>query len=65
VRAIITLGHSLNVAVVAEGVETAEQLAILRAEGCDEVQGYFFGKPMPAGEFIDHVRRAPALARIA
>jgi len=65
VRAIITLGHSLNVAVVAEGVETAEQLAILRAEGCDEVQGYFFGKPMPADEFIALVQRAPALARIA
>ncbi len=51
VRAIITLGHSLNVIVVAEGVETADQLARLRAEGCDEIQGYYFGKPMPAAEF--------------
>ncbi|MDB5650233.1 MAG: hypothetical protein JWL62_1753 [Hyphomicrobiales bacterium] len=65
VRAIITLGHSLDLDVVAEGVETAEQLARLRAEGCDEVQGYYFGKPMPAAEFIELLRREPALARSA
>ncbi|MDB5594833.1 MAG: hypothetical protein JWM36_1794 [Hyphomicrobiales bacterium] len=62
VRAIITLGHSLDLDVVAEGVETAEQLARLRAEGCDEVQGYYFGKPMPAAEFIELLRREPVLA---
>ena len=65
VRAIITLGHSLDLDVVAEGVETAEQLARLRAEGCDEVQGYYFGKPMPAEEFVELLRREPALARTA
>jgi diguanylate cyclase (GGDEF)-like protein/PAS domain S-box-containing protein len=65
VRAIITLGHSLDLDVVAEGVETAEQLARLRAEGCDEVQGYYFGKPMPAAEFIELLRREPVLARSA
>jgi diguanylate cyclase (GGDEF)-like protein/PAS domain S-box-containing protein len=65
VRAIITLGHSMNITVVAEGVETADQLARLRAEGCDEVQGYYFGRPMPSDEFIDLVRREPTLAKIA
>jgi EAL domain-containing protein (putative c-di-GMP-specific phosphodiesterase class I) len=52
VRAIITLGHSLDMKVVAEGVETIEQLARMQTEGCDEVQGYYFGKPMPAADFI-------------
>jgi diguanylate cyclase (GGDEF)-like protein/PAS domain S-box-containing protein len=51
VRAIVTLGHSLELVVVAEGVETADQLAKLREEGCDEVQGYYFGRPMPAHQF--------------
>jgi diguanylate cyclase (GGDEF)-like protein/PAS domain S-box-containing protein len=65
VRAIITLGHSMNITVVAEGVETADQLARLRAEGCDEVQGYYFGRPMPSEEFIELARREPTLAKIA
>jgi predicted signal transduction protein with EAL and GGDEF domain len=51
VRAIVTLGHSLDLTVLAEGVETVEQLESLRAEGCDEAQGYFFGRPMPAENF--------------
>jgi diguanylate cyclase (GGDEF)-like protein/PAS domain S-box-containing protein len=60
VRAIVSLAHSLNLDVVAEGVERAEQLEILRKEGCDEVQGYFFSRPLPAKDFVQLFRGAPA-----
>ncbi|MET3666804.1 EAL domain-containing protein [Caulobacter sp. 1776] len=56
VRAVINLGSSMGMKVVAEGVEHPEQLAALAQYGCDQVQGYHFAKPMPAGEvagFID------------
>ena len=46
--AIISLAHNLNLEVIAEGVERVEQLAELRALGCDGGQGYLFAKPMPA-----------------
>ncbi|MDO8449120.1 MAG: EAL domain-containing protein [Rhodoferax sp.] len=48
VSAVISMGKSLKQRVVAEGVETPEQYAFLRAQNCDEGQGYFFGRPMPA-----------------
>lgn len=51
VRAIIALAQSLQVNVMAEGVETAEQLAYLKAHGCAEVQGYYFSKPLPVEQF--------------
>jgi diguanylate cyclase (GGDEF)-like protein len=68
-QAIISLGHTLKLKVIAEGVETDAQLNFLRAHQCDEVQGYYFGKPMPAAEFAGMVaakcfsRRASASAR--
>ncbi len=46
IRAVLALGHSLNVPVLAEGLENEEQLRLLRLEGCDEAQGYLWGRPM-------------------
>ena len=50
VRAVLALGKSLDVPVLAEGVETSDQLAVLAAEGCDEAQGYYLGRPAPIAE---------------
>jgi PAS domain S-box-containing protein/diguanylate cyclase (GGDEF)-like protein len=50
-RAVIAMAHGLRLTVVAEGVESAGQLALLVEQGCDAMQGYFFSKPVPAAEF--------------
>jgi diguanylate cyclase (GGDEF)-like protein/PAS domain S-box-containing protein len=65
VRAIINLGHSLDLEVIAEGVETAEQLAFVRNEGCDEVQGYYFSPPVPAEDFVFLFDQQELLAKTA
>ena len=51
-KTIISLAHVLDMQVVAEGVETLEQLAILQALGCDEIQGYYVSRPVPASEAV-------------
>lgn len=57
VVAIIALARSMGFQTIAEGVETQGQLAFLREQGCDEVQGYFYSKPLPADQFETFVRR--------
>ena len=58
VRAIIQLGKSLGMQVIAEGVETAEQEAYIISEGCHEGQGYFYSKPLPARELSAYLKQA-------
>ena len=58
VRAIIQLGKSLGMQVIAEGVETAEQEAYIISEGCHEGQGYFYSKPLPARELGAYLKQA-------
>jgi diguanylate cyclase (GGDEF)-like protein len=56
VQAIVSLAHSLRLKVVAEGVETLEQLKFLQSIGCDQYQGYHFSPPLPSAEFAELVR---------
>lgn len=56
VRAVIDLGHSLGMSVIAEGIETVAQLDCIHALGCDNYQGYFFSKPVPVDAFVALVR---------
>lgn len=53
VSAAIAMAHNLNLTVVAEGVETEEQLTYLKGLGCDYAQGFFLGKPMPAAKMAE------------
>jgi diguanylate cyclase (GGDEF)-like protein/PAS domain S-box-containing protein len=62
VRTIIELGRALGLVIVAEGVETAEQLEVLRAEGCDEVQGNYFAAPLPPEAFAGRLPPAASVA---
>ena len=58
---IIAMAHNLHLKVIAEGVETREQLQFLRDNHCDEAQGYYLAKPMPAAELFELLRRGDSL----
>jgi EAL domain-containing protein (putative c-di-GMP-specific phosphodiesterase class I) len=60
IRAVIGLGRGLELPVIAEGVETKAQLDFLAREGCDQVQGYVIGRPLPIEEYADLIGRQPA-----
>jgi diguanylate cyclase (GGDEF)-like protein len=61
VRAIIAMAHSLKLKVLAEGVETEQQLALLREEGCDEIQGYLFSRPVPVDALVQLLQQGKRL----
>jgi diguanylate cyclase (GGDEF)-like protein/PAS domain S-box-containing protein len=61
VKAIIAMGHSLNLKVVAEGVETGQQLKFLRENGCDEAQGYLISAPLPQDALMEFLKDAKSL----
>jgi len=58
VTAIINMASSLGIRTIAEGVETSGQLSFLRLQGCDEVQGYYFSKPLLAEQFEAYLRKS-------
>ncbi|WP_439815307.1 bifunctional diguanylate cyclase/phosphodiesterase [Zavarzinia sp. CC-PAN008] len=62
VRAIVGLGHSLGIATTAEGVETAAQMDHMRAEGCDQIQGYLISRPVPAHDLTALLNRLSSAA---
>ena len=65
VRAMVALGNNLGMTTTAEGVETAEQLEVLVGEGCDRIQGFFFGRPVPAAEIGRMFTPPPAVGAAA
>ena len=61
-RAIIAMGQNLGLKVLAEGVETEEQVKLLRDSGCDYIQGYYYGRPLPANQLMPYLKKEGLLA---
>jgi EAL domain-containing protein (putative c-di-GMP-specific phosphodiesterase class I) len=60
IRAIFSMARNLGMNVLAEGIETEAQRDFLLGQGCQRMQGFYFGKPMPAGKVIPHISASPA-----
>jgi EAL domain-containing protein (putative c-di-GMP-specific phosphodiesterase class I) len=65
VRAVVGLARSLGIVTIIEGIETKEQLAYAKADGCDEGQGYLFAKPMPEREIAEFLAKCDRIAAAA
>jgi EAL domain-containing protein (putative c-di-GMP-specific phosphodiesterase class I) len=65
VEAVVALGHALGLSVVAEGVENAGQLDVVRAIGCDLIQGFYFAPAVPAGQVIHLLAGGFAVRQVA
>ena len=63
-KTVINLAHSLRLKVIAEGVETADQLDFLRAHACDEIQGYYFSRPLSAADMTAALREDKRLSAV-
>ena len=64
VQAVISLGRSLNINVIAEGVESQQQLEFLCTHHCHEAQGYYFSKPVPPDKFVEFLTRNPCTGEL-
>jgi len=62
ISTIMAIAHSMNLKVVAEGVETEQQLAFMRGMRCHYIQGYYYSKPLPFDQFMSFLRQFPSSA---
>ena len=63
-KSLISMAHLLNLKVIAEGVETEEELKVLKDYGCNEIQGYLYSRPLPLKDFEDLVKRGIELVNV-
>lgn len=63
IRSIISMAHGMDLEIIAEGVETMDQLAFLRDQKCDYIQGYYYSKPIPANEFLQFIQSNRSVAQ--